>query len=196
MDGYFEPPNQVGNGDLWRELDILLQARAVGSVTWVKVKRHVRTSDVRAGAVSLEERRGNDAADVLAKRGAFRHRASWAIRAKRRNARKLAMAAQAILSARNAALRSRHGGTGDAGHSHIERASMVSISDDEVIDVSSGSEADYWQAVGDSGELDDCNMLNTQSPQVVISSGSEADHWQTDDAQPPPQARRRPRDPG
>ena len=88
---------EVDNGDLWRELDALLQARAADSVAWMKVKGHARMADVRAGAVSLEEKRGNDAADVLARRGASQHRVSLACRAKRRNARRLAIATQRMM---------------------------------------------------------------------------------------------------
>ena len=61
---------EVDNGDLWEALDGLLRGRDQGSVAFVKVKGHAKWSDVHSGAVSFADKRGNDAADVLARRGA------------------------------------------------------------------------------------------------------------------------------
>ena len=68
--------SDVDNGDLWHEMDDLLQARPVGSVLLTKVKGHAKMSEVRSGRIAWEDKSGNDAADVLARRGAFQQRVS------------------------------------------------------------------------------------------------------------------------
>ena len=64
---------EVGNGDLCESLDGLLLARAPDTVGFVKVKGHAKWSDVNSGRATLADQRGNDAADVLARRGAAAH---------------------------------------------------------------------------------------------------------------------------
>lgn len=94
------------NGDLWQQLDSLLEARDRNSVVFVKVEGHSKWSDVAAGKVSYADKQGNDAADALARKGAAAHVLVEGFVAKVRTRRRLAMAVQnmmcGIVEARNA----------------------------------------------------------------------------------------------
>ena len=149
---------EVDNGDLWAELDELLRGRVGDSVRFVKVKGHANMADVRKGIVRLEDKRGNDAADVLARRGASLHTMDARYQACMRAIKRLAGAVQGLMCdivvARNAATTAR------ACVSDID----VILSDDEVESIISVS--------SDFGEEDD-GAVGTACR--WISSDSEAD---------------------
>ena len=66
---------QIGNADLWQQLQELLEQRAAGSVKLAKVKGHATWQDVASGAVAHADKLGNDKADELATLGAAMHAA-------------------------------------------------------------------------------------------------------------------------
>ena len=89
---------EVDNGDLWERLDGILLKRDANSVSFVKVKGHATWSDVRSGAVEWSDKRGNDAADVLARRGAKAHVIDEAFASRVRGTRRVAGAVQAMMA--------------------------------------------------------------------------------------------------
>ena len=87
---------EVDNGDLWELLDGILLSRDPSSVLLVKVKGHATWSDVRSGVVAWADKRANDAADGLARRGAKAHALDEAFASRVRGERRLTRVVQAI----------------------------------------------------------------------------------------------------
>ena len=58
--------SQRENGDLWRVMGELLDARGRDACAFIKVKGHAKDVDVSSGIVLAIDKAGNDAADGLA----------------------------------------------------------------------------------------------------------------------------------
>ena len=85
------------NGDLWEALDACLRGREESSYLFSKVKGHAKEADVRAGIVQRVDKDGNDAADVLARRGAAMHAVDRGYKPRMRHSRRLAEAVQRMM---------------------------------------------------------------------------------------------------
>ena len=74
------------DGDVWQHFWKAIIDKGLGATKVVKVKGHAKWSDVRSGTVAWADKRGNDAADVLARRGAKAHAIDEAFESKLRAA--------------------------------------------------------------------------------------------------------------
>ena len=156
--------------------------RDANSVSFVKVKGHATWSDVRSGAVERSDKRGNDAADVLARRGAKAHVIDEAFASRVRGTRRVAGAVQAmmadIVAARN--------GHRAASAGVFVGEDCISVSSDDCDTVFSDDCVSVCS--DDSGDGGACIIITSESEHGEAESG--VDEWQGS-ATPP-----RLRDPG
>ena len=133
---------EIDNGDLWAALDDLLRGRDASSVHFVKVKGHAKVADVRAGRVDRVDKEGNDAADILARRGAALQEVGDGYKARMQSSKRLAEAVQRLMSDIIVARNSMASATGVTD----EEVAVVEVEED-----SSDAEGDVWSISSASG---------------------------------------------
>ena len=184
---------EVDNFDLWAALDELLRGRVGGLILFVKVKGHAMMADVRAGSVSLEDKQGNDAADVLARKGAAQHAVDAGYKARMRASKRLAITVQRmmcdIVVARNGAAVSAADGESAVVVPDDDCESMISV----ISDGSEGSDAtviNISSSGSDTGGIAYVPVEDSEHDKDEEEVEAGADDWQASHAAP------RVRDPG